>query len=83
VNDALRRRLRALETTRGPRRGGVVLALVDESFEDAALRANRGAVIVMPAAMNADVWERETVGQQRRLVARAAAVVATSKDAVP
>lgn len=79
---SVRDRLARLEQLRGVvRAGGVVICAADETPQEALARSGRtGDCIVMPGPVNADVWERETITQQRRLMVRAAVVAAGGAD---
>lgn len=70
-----------MEATRALKRGGVVFYDANrETAEEAALRAKRGAVIVMPLPLKPEEWERMAVIEQSQLCARAAAWIPAARS---
>lgn len=80
MNASIRARLAALEARARPLFGGIVRCQPGESPEAAAIRAGRGAVIVLPAAMPPEAWEREVARNQMRLLQRAESVANGQPD---
>lgn len=77
----LSRRVRVLELKAARLRGGVVFHdPAAETPQEAAARANRGPVLVMPWPVPEIEWQRAVMARQARLLARAAIYLQTGRD---